>query len=84
MRFLQLEKGESIDKKEIIGVFDLETSSASGTKELFRRLEGEMGVVNLSEDIPKSFILCEGEYSDRIYLSGLSTKSVEKRAKVLD
>ena len=81
MRYLQLEKGESIDKKEIIGVFDLETASMSAaTKEFFRRKEEETGVVSVSNDIPKSFIVCEGEFSDRMYLSGISTESIKKRA----
>ena len=82
MRYLQLEKGESIDKKEIIGIFDLEKAGvSSATNELFRRKEDEHGVVNLSNDLPKSFILCEGEYSDTIYISGISTESIKKRIK---
>ena len=75
-----MEKGESIDKKTIIGVFDIETSSMSqGTKLLFKRKESEHGVVSLSNDLPKSFVLSDGEYSDTIYVSGLSTESVKKR-----
>lgn len=82
MRYLQLEKGESIDKKSIIGVFDLDTTGmAQGTKELFRRKEEEKGVVSLSNDLPKSFVLSDGEYTDTIYISGLSTESVKKRAE---
>ncbi len=78
--YLQLEKGESIDKKEIIGIFDIETASISqGTKDLFRRKEEERGVVNLSNDLPKSFLVCDGEFDDRIYLSGISTESIKKR-----
>ncbi|MBQ3231235.1 MAG: DUF370 domain-containing protein [Clostridia bacterium] len=84
MRYFQLEKGESIDKNEIIGIFDLETAGASAeTKALFKRLEEQKGVVNLSNDIPRSFVLCEEEFSDRIYLSGLSTQSIEARTERL-
>ena len=80
MRYLQLEKGESIDKNEIIGIFDMETASLStDTKNFFRRKEEEKGVVSLSNDLPKSFIVCEGEYGDRMYISGISTESVKKR-----
>ena len=82
MRYLQLEKGESIDKKEIIGIFDLEKAGvSSATNGLFRRKEEEHSVVNLSNDLPKSFILCDGEYSDTIYISGISTESIKKRIK---
>lgn len=80
MRYLQLEKGESIDKKTIIGIFDIETASISqDTKDMFKRKEAEHGVVSLSNDLPKSFILCENEFSDTVYISGISTESIKKR-----
>lgn len=80
MNYLQLEKGESILKSEIIGIFDIETASVSiSTKEFFRRKEEETGVISLSNDLPKSFLLCEGEFTDRIYISGLSCESIRKR-----
>lgn len=79
-RYFQLEKGESIDKNEIIGIFDIETASVSvNTKDFFRRKEDEKGVVSLSNDLPKSFLVCDGEYGDTMYLSGLSTESIKKR-----
>lgn len=80
MKYLQLEKGESIDKSTIIGIFDIETASVSdATKEMFRRKEDEHGVVSLSNDLPKSFLVCEGEFSDTVYISGISTDSIRKR-----
>ena len=80
MRYLQLEKGESIDKNEIIGIFDIESASISqSTKELFKRKEEEHGVVSVSNDLPKSFILCDGEYTDTVYISGISVDSIKKR-----
>jgi hypothetical protein len=82
MRYLQLEKGESIDKNEIIGIFDLESASTSqATKELFKRKEDEHGVVSVSNDLPKSFILCDGEFTDTVYISGISVESIKKRLK---
>ena len=82
MRYIQLEKGESIDKNTVIGIFDIETASMSNaTRDLFRRKEDEHGVVSLSNDLPKSFVLCDGEFSDTIYISGLSTESIKKRTE---
>lgn len=80
MKYLQLEKGESIAKNEIIGIFDIDLASMSaGTKEIFKRMEDEKGVINLSNDLPKSFLVTDSEYADRIYISGLSTESIRKR-----
>ena len=78
--YLQLEKGESINKNEIIGIFDIELSGlAQGTKNLFKRKEEEKGVISLPTDLPRSFVVCDGEYDDRIYLTGLSTETIRKR-----
>ncbi len=80
MKYLQLEKGESIEKSEIIGIFDIETASVSqGTKELFKRKDEERGVISLSNDLPKSFLVVDGEYVDSVYITGLSTESIKKR-----
>ncbi len=80
MKYLQLEKGESVDKSEIIGIFDIDTASVSpATKDIFKRKEEERGVISLSNDLPKSFLLCDNEYTDRIYITGLSVESIRKR-----
>ena len=79
--FLQLEHGESIAEKDIIGVFDLDAAGASPlTKPLFIRKEEQKGVVNLASDLPMSFVLAQGEYDDTVYISGLSTESIARRA----
>ncbi len=56
-------------------------SVSSFTNDLFRRKEEEHGVVNVCNDLPKSFILCDGEFSDTVYISGISTESIKKRLK---
>lgn len=80
MAYIQLEKGESIAKRRVIGVFDIETASLSEhTLALMRRKESEKGVVSLSSDLPKSFLLSDDLYGDRIYLSALSPESIKRR-----
>lgn len=78
--FIQLEKGESVDVGEIIGVFDFDTATLSAdTRSTLKRVSGETGVISLCADLPKSFLLTDGQYYDRIYISGLSTDSIRKR-----
>ncbi|MBO4453031.1 MAG: DUF370 domain-containing protein [Clostridia bacterium] len=82
MRFLQLEQGESVDMNEIVGIFDIDTAGSSKeARALFSRKESEFGVISLSSDLPKSFVLCDNEFGDRIYISGLSTETVKRRIK---
>ena len=69
MRYLQLDQGESVDKDEIIGIFDIDTASVSrDTRGALKRISGSFGTVNLCSDLPK-----------RAYISGLSVESVVKR-----
>lgn len=77
--YIQLEMGESVDISEIIGIFSLECVPGEGTRLLLKRKEEQKGVISLSSDIPKSIMLCDNEYGDRIYVSGLSTESICKR-----
>lgn len=80
--FIQLEHGESLSAADIIGVFDLETIGVNDSVNmLFNRKQQQHGVVNLAADIPKSFVLAVDDYDDSVYLSGLSTESIKKRAE---
>lgn len=81
--YLQLEMGESIDIDDIIGIFSLETETGEGTRILLKRKEDEKGVISLSNDIPKSIVLCDSVYGDRIYVSGLSCDSIRRRYETL-
>ena len=42
-------------------------------------LQLEKGVIRLTNYLPKSFLVTDSEYTDRIYISGLSTESIRKR-----
>ncbi|HBR32294.1 MAG: DUF370 domain-containing protein [Eubacteriales bacterium] len=80
--FLHLGKNESVSEKEIVGIFDIETASFSAdTRVFFAKLQEEKRVVNLCDDLPKSFILVENELYESIYISQISAESLKKRAE---
>lgn len=80
--FLHLGKNESVPKKEIVGIFDIETASISGdTKAFFAKLQEEKRVVSLFDDLPKSFVLTENELCETLYISQISADSLKKRAE---
>jgi len=80
--FLHLGKNESVQKKEIVGIFDIETASISvDTRTFFAKLQDEKRVVNLCDDLPKSFILTENELCENLYISQISAASLKKRAE---
>ena len=81
--YLHLGQSVVVSTGEILGIFDLDnTSSSHLTRDFLKRGEQEGGVVNISDDLPKSFILCQrGHNRPIIYLSQLSAAALKGRAE---
>ena len=78
--YLHLGSGALIEKKSIIGIFDLDNTSQSHLTRKYLNLADKSGqVINVAEDIPKSFVVCRDEKGMRIYLSQMSTQTLLKR-----
>ena len=74
--------GKSVRDDEIIGIFDLDTSTVSKrTRDFLNRAEKEKKVSNKSQDIPRTFILCDENGKEKIYLSQISGNSLLKKKK---
>ena len=68
-----------IPMKDVIGIFDLETSEDSQTNKEFLEIVKEEGFVRvLSEDAPKTFVLTECNNKIKIYLSPISSSTLKK------
>ncbi len=68
-------------QKDIIAIFDLELTSISKiTREFLHVAEEEGFVVNVSEDLPKSYVLTESDNESRVYISPISAATLFKRA----
>ena len=73
---------EEILKKNIIGVFDLDTATvAKRTRDFLARAEKEGRVTLLTYDLPRSFILTLENGEQKIYLSPYSAATLHERAK---
>ncbi len=69
-----------INDADIIGVFDLDTTTFSKkTREYLARAEKERRLITLSDALPKSFVVCRGYDGERVYLTGLSAATLKKR-----
>ncbi len=68
-------------QKDIIAIFDLELTTISKiTREFLHVAEEEGFVVNVSEDLPKSYILTESDNESKVYISPISAATLLKRA----
>ena len=79
--YLHIGNGQTVKKKEIIGIFDMDNTSTSRRTKLFLEMAEKMGQVVPCDDLPKSYILTAEYGLTRIYLTSLSIQTLEKRLK---
>ena len=81
--YLHIGNGESIKTEDIIGIFDLDTSTVSKTtKKYISKKEKEGRVEYLDFDLPRSFILTQNKKGEKIKLSRISTTGLKQRIEV--
>lgn len=82
--YLHLGEDTVIEVKDIIGIFDLENTSASkDTKEFLRNKFNNMNIVTVSYDMPKSYIVSKNDYYGlTVYISPISVATLRKRSKL--
>ena len=76
--FIHLGEDTVINDKEIIGVFDIDTSTVNkATRDYLSKAEKDKRVIYVNYDLPKSFIVCD----DKVYISPINTSTINKRSK---
>ncbi|WP_244834162.1 extracellular matrix/biofilm biosynthesis regulator RemA family protein [Clostridium sp. BJN0001] len=81
--FLHLGENVVVSVKDIIGIFDLESSMYSSDTIQFLRMAEEDGFVEkVSEEKPKSFVVTEINKKSRIYFSPISSVTLIKRSMI--
>ena len=79
--YLSIGNDMAVREKSVIGIFDLDnTSTSRRTREFLEKNERE-GQVVPCDDLPKSFVVTAEYGLDRVYLTSLSTATLEKRMK---
>jgi len=82
--FLHLGENVVVPIKDIIGIFDAETSMyGSDTIQFLRMAEEDGFVQRITKDKPKSFIIAEVDKKSKIYLSPISSSTLTKRSETL-
>ena len=81
--YLHIGQNEILPEKRIIGIFDMDKATYNRrAMEFLTRAEQEGVVLDISGDIPKSFVVCDPPYHRQIvYLSQLNPATLQKRAE---
>lgn len=80
--YLHIGNGKSLKKKQIIGIFDLDTATVTRTgKDFINKKEKEGALIYEDFDLPRSFILTDTADGVRVYLSRISSQGLRMRAE---
>ena len=81
--FLHLGENVVVPIKDVIGIFDLQTSMYSSDTISFLRMAEEDGFVErISKESPKSFVIAEVNKMIKVYLSPISSSTLTKRTNI--
>ena len=78
--FLHLGENVVVPIKDVIGIFDLQTTMYSSDTIQFLRMAEEDGFVErITEETPKSYVIAEVNKKSKVYLSPISSTTLSKR-----
>lgn len=76
--YLHIGEDTLIEDKEIIGIFDMDTSTVNkATRDYLKKAETDKRVIYVNYDLPKCFVVTD----DKVYVSPINTGTLNKRAK---
>lgn len=81
--YIHLGQDTVVKKADIIGIFDLDNATVSKrTRDYLTKAEKDGRVINVSFELPKSFIVCQSKNNKQIiYISQLSSATLLKRSE---
>lgn len=78
--YLHLGENTVVRTDSIIGIFDMDTSTISKwTKDYLSNATKNKRVINVSMELPKSFVLCNENNEIKVYVSQISSQTLMKR-----
>lgn len=78
--YLHIGNGNSVKRKNIIGIFDLDTATVSRiTKDFINKRQKEGDLTYLDSDLPRAFLLLDEGGRTKVRLSRISTSGLKIR-----
>ena len=83
--YLHLGQDVVVKTEQVVGIFDMENSTVSGiTRQYLAKATKQGRVVNVSMEMPKTFIVCSGKEKEiTVYISQISAATLRKRTNFL-
>lgn len=83
--YLHLGQETVVKSKDIVGIFDMDTSTVSkSTREYLSKAEKAGEVITITFELPKTFVVVNKKKSKEktVYVSQLSSTTLEKRNRL--
>lgn len=85
--FLHIGRDMIVRNDDIIGIFDIETTSTSKISREYLTPSPEKKIISVTHELPKSFIVCRGGLNNKnytqnetkVYVSQISSSTLLKR-----
>ena len=82
MMYLHLGNDVVVDMSTVIGIFDMDNTTVSyQTRNFLTKAQKDGIVIDVAEDLPKSFIVTESGGKTCVYISSLASRTLYGRAK---
>jgi len=82
--YLHLGQNIVVPESDVIGIFDLDNTTGSHiTRKYLSDAEKSDRLISISDELPKSFVVCSDDNDIKIYLSQLSSQTLQKRSETL-
>jgi len=82
--YIHLGQETVVKEDEIIGIFDLDSTTVSKhSRKFISQAEKKGEVFNVSYELPKSFILCNKNKVNTVYISQISSQTLYKRSGII-
>ena len=80
--YIHLGEDTVVNSASVIAMIDMENATVSkNTREFLKKAEKEKRVINVSESLPRSAVLCSTKNGILVYISQISTSTLSKRVQ---
>ncbi len=82
MKYLHLGNDVVVDMNTVIGIFDMDNTTVSPqTRNFLAKAQKDGIIIDVAEDLPKSFIITESGGKTCVYISSLASRTLYGRTK---
>ena len=78
--YIHLGENTVINTGDIVAIIDLDNTTVSKTtRDFLTKMEKEGRVVNVTEELPRSAVICKSKGTETVYISQISPQTLQKR-----